>query len=134
MNIPLPAPPPPMSPLVTILGYPPPPSLGDILFERLFKAFACVKIARTCSFSGPYSPSFGLNTEIYRVIVRIQSECGKIRTRKTPNTDTFLRSVYCNTFKICMTILGHHAFKGYATTQKRPSRGVIWERCSENMQ
>ena len=27
--------------------------------------------------------------EIYSVNLRIQSECGKIRTRKTPNTDNF---------------------------------------------
>ena len=42
------------------------------------------------SFSGPYFLSFGLNTKRYRVVsLRIQSECGKIRTRCTPNTDTF---------------------------------------------
>ena len=41
------------------------------------------------SFSGPYFPAFGLNTERYSVSLRIQSECGKIRTRKFPNTDTF---------------------------------------------
>ena len=34
------------------------------------------------SFSGPHFPAFGLNTEIYRVILRIQCKCGKIRTRK----------------------------------------------------
>ena len=45
-----------------------------------------MKIASIWSFSDPYSPSFGLNTERYSVS---QSECGKIRTRKTPNTDTF---------------------------------------------
>ena len=33
--------------------------------------------------------AFGLNTETYRVSLRIQSERGKIRTRKTSNTDTF---------------------------------------------
>ena len=33
--------------------------------------------------------AFGLNTERYKVSLRIQSECGKIRTRITPNTDTF---------------------------------------------
>ena len=44
---------------------------------------------RIRSFSGPYFPAFGLNTEIYRVNLYIQSECGKIRTRKTPNIDTF---------------------------------------------
>ena len=39
--------------------------------------------------SGPYFPAFGLNTERYGVFLRIQSTCGKIRTRKTLNTDTF---------------------------------------------
>ena len=33
-------------------------------------------------FSGPYFPAFGLNTERCCVSLRIQSECGKIRTRK----------------------------------------------------
>ena len=33
--------------------------------------------------------AFGLNTERYGVSLRIQSECGKIRTRITPNTDIF---------------------------------------------
>ena len=33
-------------------------------------------------------PAFELNTKRYSVSLRIQSECGKIRTRKTPNTDT----------------------------------------------
>ena len=39
-------------------------------------------------FSGPYFPAFGLNKERYGVSLRIQSEYGKIRTRRTPNTDT----------------------------------------------
>ena len=41
------------------------------------------------SYSGPHFPAFGLNTETYGVSLRIQSECGKIRIRVTPNTDTF---------------------------------------------
>ena len=49
----------------------------------------CVKSVRIRSFSGPYFPAFGLNTERYGVSLHIQSECGKIRTRKTPITDTF---------------------------------------------
>ena len=54
----------------------------------------CVKCFRIRSVSGPYSPEFGLNTERYvsvfgGVSLGIQSECGKIRTRKTPDTDTF---------------------------------------------
>ena len=40
-------------------------------------------------FFGPYFPALGLNTERYGVFLRIQSEYGKIRTRKTPNTDSF---------------------------------------------
>ena len=35
-------------------------------------------------FSGPYFPAFVLNTERYFVSLCIQSECGKIRTRKKP--------------------------------------------------
>ena len=49
----------------------------------------CVKSVHIRSFSGPYFPTFGLNTERYSVSLSIQIECGKIRTRKTPNTDTF---------------------------------------------
>ena len=49
----------------------------------------CMKSARIQSYSGPYFPAFGLNTERYSVSLRIQSECGKIRTRTTPNTATF---------------------------------------------
>ena len=49
----------------------------------------CVKSVRFRSFSGPYFPAFVLNSERYEVSLRIQSECWKIRTRKTPNTDTF---------------------------------------------
>ena len=43
---------------------------------------------RIRSYSGPYFPAFGLNTERCSVSIRIQSECGKGRTKITPNTDT----------------------------------------------
>ena len=36
-----------------------------------------------------FFPTFGLNTERYGVSLCIQSECGKIWTRKTPHLDTF---------------------------------------------
>ena len=49
----------------------------------------CVKSVRSRSFSGPYFPAFRLNTGRYSVYLRIQSKCGKIRTRITTNTDTF---------------------------------------------
>ena len=40
---------------------------------------------RSCT--DPYFPAFALNMEIYKVKIRIQSEFGKIRARKTPNKD-----------------------------------------------
>ena len=39
--------------------------------------------------SGPYFPVFGLNAERYEVSLRIQSECRKIRIKKSPYLDTF---------------------------------------------
>ena len=44
---------------------------------------------RSQSFSDPYFLAFGLNTDRWGASFRIQSKCAKIRTRKTPNTDTF---------------------------------------------
>ena len=44
---------------------------------------------RIRSYSGPYFPAFRLNTERHSVSLRIQSECGKIWTRITSNTDSF---------------------------------------------
>ena len=41
------------------------------------------------SYSGSYFPAFGLNTERYTGSLRIKSECGKMQTRITPNTETF---------------------------------------------
>ena len=55
------------------------------------------KSVRIRSFSGPYFPAFGLNTERYSLSLRIQSECGKIRTTKTPNTVQFQNSSYKKT-------------------------------------
>ena len=49
----------------------------------------CMKRVCIRSYSGPYFPAFGLNTERYGVSRRSQSECGKIRTTITLNTDTF---------------------------------------------
>ena len=48
-----------------------------------------LKSVRIWSFSEPYFPAFGVNTERHGVSLRIQSGCGKIQTRKTSNTDTF---------------------------------------------
>ena len=43
-------------------------------------AMHCVESVRIRSFSGPYFPAFGRN---------IQSQCGKIQTKKIPNMDAF---------------------------------------------
>ena len=40
--------------------------------------------------SGLYFPAFGLDTEIYKVNLRIQSDFPKIRDRKTPNLLIYL--------------------------------------------
>ena len=54
-----------------------------------------MKRVRIRSFSGPYFPAFGLNTERYSVSLRIKSKCGKIQTRKSLNTDSFHAVTSC---------------------------------------
>ena len=53
-------------------------------------------------FSGPHFSAFGLNTEIYFVNFRIQSECVKIRSRKSPNFDTFHEAGNMSDAKNCL--------------------------------
>ena len=48
-----------------------------------------VKSVRIWRYSSPHFSAFGLNTEKYSVYLRIQSEWEKMRTRITPNRDTF---------------------------------------------
>ena len=57
--------------------------------KKFVETLHCVKSVRIRSCSGPYFLAFGLNSERFGVSLRIQSECGKIRTRITRNTDTF---------------------------------------------
>ena len=51
--------------------------------------FSELHTIRIRNFSDLYSPAFGPNMKRYKVFLRIQSECRKMRTRKTPNMDTF---------------------------------------------
>ena len=51
------------------------------------------KVSKYGIFSSPYFPVFGLNTEIYCINLRIQSEYGKIKTRKYSVFGHFLHSV-----------------------------------------
>ena len=66
----------------------------------------CKKSVLIQSFSGPYFPAFGLDTDRYSLSLRIQVEYGKIPTRKTPNTNTIhalLSSKY-----VCFSSLKEH--------------------------
>ena len=67
------------------------PKLSDQILNRFYHYLIhCVEIVCIWSFSGPFtvrSVRFGLNTERYFVSLRIQSKCGKIKTKKSPNTD-----------------------------------------------
>ena len=58
-------------------------------FQENSGKFYCLKSVRIRSYSGPYFPAFALNTERYSLSLRIQFECGNIRTRITSSTDTF---------------------------------------------
>ena len=49
----------------------------------------CVRSIRILSYSGPHFPAFELNTERYFVSLRM------LRTRITPNTDTFHAVIVC---------------------------------------
>ena len=51
-----------------------------------------MKRVRIRSYFGPHFPAFRLNSN--SMSLRIQSECGKMRTRITPNTDTLRRGIY----------------------------------------
>ena len=64
-------------------------------FLGIFGLFViiCVRIR---IFSRLYFPVLGLNTERYSLSLRLQSECKKMRTRITRNTDTFYAVVIRN--------------------------------------
>ena len=63
--------------------------LIDVLISIKHSKLHCAKSDRIRSFSSPYFLAFGQNTLRCGVSLHTQSECGKIRTRKTPNTDTY---------------------------------------------
>ena len=57
-----------------------------------------MKSVHIWNFIGPCFSAFALNIERCGVSLHIQSECGKIRTRKTSNMDTFY-AVFTNDIK-----------------------------------
>ena len=65
--------------------------LKNSLLEVIITAW---KVSKYEVFSGPYFPVFGMNTEIYRANVRIQSEYRKMSTRKNSLFRPFWRSAF----------------------------------------
>ena len=61
----------------------------QIFINTYLSCSHCVKSVHIRSFSGMYFLALGLDAERYGVSLCIQSESGKMRTRKTPNKDTF---------------------------------------------
>ena len=61
----------------------------------------CVKSVSVWSYTGSYFPGFRLNTERYQLYLRIQSESRKIRSRITPNRDTFHLVIFKVVSKEC---------------------------------
>ena len=79
------------------------------LFAKIVKEWNCIKSVRIRIYSGSHLLTFGLNTERYSVYLRIQFECGKMRSRITPNMDAFhevwklLTNFYKKLLHICLT-------------------------------
>ena len=64
--------------------------------EKNNELYHYVKSVQIRSFSSPYTPVFGLNTEIYEVNLRILFKYGKIRARKNFVFGHFSHSVLRN--------------------------------------
>ena len=88
--------------------------------EFLIREQHCMKSVRIQNVSGLYFPAFGLNTERYSVSLGIQSEFGKIWTRKTLWIWTL--------FTQCKTLLFSNialATGDWVSIQNQPSRVVL---------
>ena len=69
--------------------------LLEISWEVLAQSapYTSWKVSKYGVIFGPYFPAFGLNTEIYRVNLRVESECREIQTRNNSVFGHFWRSV-----------------------------------------
>ena len=85
------------------------------IFYFINVVYTTWKVSKYGVFSGPYFSTFSLNTERYSVSLRIQSECGKIRTRKHSVFGHFSRSVmfYVSDLNYEIQILGLPKSKCY---------------------
>ena len=66
----------------------------------LRNSITALKMSKYGIFSGRYFPAFGLNTKRYGLSLRIQSECGKVLTRKNSYLDTFHALHMTPTFRL----------------------------------
>ena len=78
-----------------------------------------MKSVQKRSFSDPYFPTFGMNTKRYGVSLHIQSECGKIRTRKTPYLEAFhaVRNKPMSIFQKVLALYVSNVFVGACRSQ-----------------
>ena len=67
----------------------------------------CVKSVCIRSFYGTYFSSVGLNTDRCSSALRLQSECGKTRTRKTPNTSNFYAVLLMFSFEFLIILFSY---------------------------
>ena len=73
--------------------------LGNFVGEHIWKILIYIfGLLQSVSFSNWYLPAFGQNTERYGISLRTQSECGKIRTRKTRIRTLFTQCLYYSSF------------------------------------
>ena len=75
--------------------------ISTLVFQQNLVANVLIESAGIRSFkSSLHFPAFGLNTEKYGVSFRIQSKCGKMWTRITPNSDTFYAVFRMESFRV----------------------------------
>ena len=84
-------------------------------YDKVFQSSSLCESARIQGFWCPYFPKFRLNTEIYSINLRIQTKSGKMRTRKTPNMDTWKTAV-----KICLKF---YYWKSWPGTSRKHKTG-----------
>ena len=112
---------------------------GLFYFQTCYHNLHCVKSVHIRSYSGPYFPAFGLNTERYGVSLCIQSECGKMRTRITPNTYTFYGVLSLAKIRVNMRLLLSYStemsdYKNANVEKIQKSISLYnWEKAFENL-
>ena len=89
-----------------------------------------LKSVRIRSFSSPYFSAFGLNTQRYSVSLCFQFECGKIQTRKSPNTGTFQevknREIDSNLLNYTASDLTHTLLFGKTSFDTSTNKRVVY--------